>query len=314
LATTSHQETAMADHSTTAPLPAFSDHLADLVAGVAPSVVAVHGRGRAASSGFVWRPGRIVTADEALEADGPLAVTLPDRRRVEAILLGRDPATDVALLKIDDAEAPALPLDAADPRPGHLVLAVGRREGEPAAHFGSVQVAGGPWRSQRGGQIDRLLRLDLRLEPRSEGGVVLDARGRAIGMAVHGPRRTVLAIPAATIERVADQLSRSGRIARGYAGLGLQPVRLDEATARSLDLPESRGLIVVDVDPDGPGRRAGVLQGDIVAKWDGEPVRGMRELSARLGPESVGRTVAITVIRAGQPTTLDLAVAERPAP
>jgi S1-C subfamily serine protease len=305
----------MPDHSMTPPLPAFSDHLADLVAGAAPSIVAVHGRGRNAASGFVWRPGHVVTADETLETDGDLAVTLPDGRRVEATLLGRDPTTDVALLKADDAEAPALPLDgAADPRPGDLVLAVGRREGEPAAHLGIVQVAGGPWRSQRGGRIDRLLRLDVRLDPRSEGGVVLDARGRAIGMAVYGPRRTVLAIPAATIERVANQLSRSGRIARGYAGLGLQPVRLDEATARSLDLPEGRGLIVVDVDPNGPGRRAGVLQGDIVAQWDGEPVRGMRELSARLGPESVGRSVAITVIRAGQPTMLNLSVAERPAP
>ena len=305
----------MPDNSTAPPLAAFSDHLADLVAGAASSVVVVHGRGRTAASGFVWRPGHVITADEALETAEVLAVTLPDGRRLDATLLGRDPTTDVALLKVDDADAPALPLDgAADPRPGHLVLAVGRREGEPAAHWGIVQVAGGPWRSQRGGRIDRLLRLDLRLDPRSEGGVVLDTRGSAMGMAVYGPRRTVLAIPAATIERVANQLSRSGRIARGYAGLGLQPVRLDEATARSLDLPEGQGLIVVDVDPNGPGRRAGVLQGDIVAKWDGEPVRGMRELSARLGPDSVGRSVAITVIRAGQPTMLNLSVAERPAP
>jgi S1-C subfamily serine protease len=305
----------MPDNSTTPPLLALSNRLADLVAGVAPSVVAVHGRGRTAASGFVWRPGHVVTADEALEADGDLAVSLPDGRRVEATLLGRDPTTDVAVLKVDDAETPALALDgAADPRPGHLALAVGRREAETAAHFGIVQFAGGPWRSRRGGQIDRLIRLDLRLDPRSEGGVALDAGGRAIGMAVYGPRRTVLTIPSATIERVADQLARGRRIARGYAGLGLQPVWLDETTARSLDLPEGRGLIVVDVDPNGPGHRAGVLQGDIVAKWDGEPVRGMRELSARLGPESVGRTVAITVVRAGQPKALDLTVAERPTP
>lgn len=296
------------------PLSAFSDHLAALVAGAAPGVVAVHGRSRMASSGFVWRPGHVVTADEALEADEDLAVTLADGRRVPAMLVGRDPTTDVALLKVEDGGAQALGLDAAaELRPGHLALAVGRREGEAAAHFGAVQVAGGPWRSQRGGRIDRLLRLDLRLDPRSEGGIVLDAGGRAIGMAVYGPRRTVLAIPAATIERVADQLARGGRVARGYVGLGLQPVRLDEAIARALDLPEGRGLIVVTVDPDGPGRRAGALQGDIVATWDGEPVRGLRELTARLGPESVGRAAAMTVVRAGQPTALTLTVAERPA-
>lgn len=303
----------MPDDTAANPLLALSDHLTGLVARAAPGVVAVHGRSRMASSGFVWRPGQVVTADEALEADEDLAVTLADGRRVPATLVGRDPTTDVALLKVEDGGAPAIGLDAAaELRPGHLALAVGRRDGEAAAHFGAVQVAGGPWRSQRGGRIDRLLRLDLRLDPHNEGGIVLDAGGRAIGMAVYGPRRTVLAIPAVTIERVADQLARGGRVARGYVGLGLQPVRLDEAIARALDLPEGRGLIVVTVDPDGPGRRAGALQGDIVATWDGEPVRGVRELTARLGPESVGQAVAMTVVRAGQPTALTLTVAERP--
>lgn len=295
------------------PFLAFSDRLADIVAGAAPSVVSVHGRGRPPSSGFVWRPGEVVAADEALEGDDDLSVALADGRRAGAVLIGRDPATDVALLRVEGLDAPALPLDAsAEPRAGQIALAIGRREGETAAHVGTVQVSGGPWRSRRGGRIDRLLRLDLRLDGRSEGGPVLDARGRAIGMAVRGPRGTVLAIPAETIERAADRLARGVRSARGYLGLGLQPVRLDEEPARSLDLPERRGLIVVDVDPDGPGRRAGVLQGDVVARWDGEAVEGVRDVSARLDPETVGRTVHLTVIRAGQATTLALTVGERP--
>src|SRR3712207_6779062 len=140
--------------STTPPLPAFSAHLADLVSAPSPRIVAVYGRARPTPSGSVWRPGHIVATEETLGAAEELAVTLPDGRRGGATLLGRDPSTDVALLKVGDAEAPALPLDrGADLRPGQLALALGRREGETAAHLGIVQVAGGPWRSRRGGQI-----------------------------------------------------------------------------------------------------------------------------------------------------------------
>jgi S1-C subfamily serine protease len=142
---------------------------------------------------------------------------------------------------------------------------------------------------------------------------VLHAEGRVVGMTVSGPRRTVLAIPSATIERVGDQLVSRGRIARGYLGLGLQPVRLDDTQTRSLSLSEPRALIVVSVDPNGPGAGAGLLLGDVIAKWDGEPVRRVREILRRLGSDSVGRSVELTILRAGQLTSAGLTIGERPS-
>jgi S1-C subfamily serine protease len=298
----------------TDPLAAFSDRLAGLVSETAPSIVAVEGRRRFTSSGFVWRAEVLVTADEALEADEDIAVLLPDGRRVAATLAGRDPSTDIAVLRIEEKGIAPVRLNASDPPlPGHLAVAVGRRPEGTIANLGIISVAGGPWRSMRGGQLDRFIRLDLHLDPRAEGGPVLDTGGRAIGMAVLGPRRSVLAIPAVTIERVADQLLAKGRIARGYLGLGLQPVRLDEVLATSLSLPEPRGTIVVSVDPNGPGARAGILLGDVVAKWNGEAVRGVRDVFRRLGPETVGQNVELTIVRAGQVTTASVAIGERPA-
>jgi S1-C subfamily serine protease len=229
-------------------------------------------------------------------------------------MAGRDPSTDVAVLRAKDIDevAPIALNPADDVGPGNLAVAVGRRPEGTIAHFGAVSVAGGPWRSMRGGQIDRFMRLDLRLDTRAEGGVLLDARnGRAFGMAVYGPRRSVLAIPAPTIERVADHLLTHGRIGRGYLGLGLRPVRLDDDTARRLAIAEARGLIVVNVDPDGPAHRAGVLQGDVVMSWNGEPVRRVREVLDRLGPDCVGRAVSLSLVRAGQAASAQVAIIER---
>jgi S1-C subfamily serine protease len=304
----------MSNQSATDPLIALSDRLADTVARAAPGIVTVEGGRRLTASGLVWRPGVVVTADEALEADEDIFVTLPDGRRMAATLAGRDPSTDIAVLRIAAADVPALPLSGtSEPRPGQLAVAVGRRTEGPVASLGIVAVAAGPWRSMRGGQIDRLIRLDLRLDPRSEGGAVLDAGGQAIGMAVLGPRRSVLAIPAATIERVAEQLLARGRIARGYLGLGLQPVRLDEALARSLALADPRGVIVVSVDPQGPGHRSGVLLGDVVTAWNGEPVRGVREILRRLGSDAVGQKAELALVRAGKAALATVTVGERPA-
>jgi S1-C subfamily serine protease len=307
-------EAVLSNQSPPDPLLALSDRVADTVARVAPSIVVVEAPRRAGQSGFVWRPGVVVTAEEALEADDGISVILPDGQRVDATLVGRDPSTDVAVLRIAATGVPALALNAGvAPRAGELTLAVGRRREGPTANLGIVSVVGGPWRSLRGGQIERFIRLDLSLDRRSEGGVVLNAAGEATGMAVCGARRSVLSIPAATIERVAEQLLARGRIARGYLGLGLQPIRIDEALARSLSLSEPRGVIVISVDPQGPGHRSGVLLGDVVTAWNGEPVRGLREILQKLGPDAVGQTAELAILRAGKAATASVTVGERPA-
>jgi S1-C subfamily serine protease len=297
-----------------AALAAFSDAIAAHVAAVAPALVTICPRRGPTISGFIWRTGVVVTAEEALETDEDIEVVLADGSGVEAKLAGRDPSTDVAILRVEAAQSSPAPLTGdAPPRAGEVAIAVGRRPEGPSAHLGIVSLSGGAWRSMRGGRIDARLQLDLRLDPRSEGGLVLDHAGRAFAMAVFGPRRTVLGIPAATIERVADHLLRHGRVRRGYVGLGLQPVRLNEEAAHRLDPPRRRGLMAVRVDPDGPARRAGVVQGDVVTAWDGEPVERVRHVVERLGPDSVGRTATLAILRAGKPTQTTVTIAERPA-
>ena len=302
----------MSERSAENPFAALSRHLAGIVAQCAPSVVAVSGRGRPTSSGFVWRPGIVVTASDALERDEDISVLTPGGERVGATLAGRDASTDIAVLKVPGAESPSALPRADNVSTGELALAIGRHSDGPMASLGMIAMAGGPWQSLRGGRIDRLIRLDRGIDPRQEGGVLVNAEGRMIGMAVPGPRRGGLAIPAPTIERVADQLLAHGRIARGYLGLGLQPVRLDDELVKASSLSSSRGLLVVSLDPNGPGRRAGMLIGDIVTAWNGEAVRNVRDVFHRLGSETVGQQISFAVVRAGQITSANIEISERP--
>ena len=291
----------------------LSDELAGLTARTAGSVVGMHGGRRGHASGILWGDGVVVTAEEALECDEDLRITLPDGREVEARLAGRDPCTDIAVLRFESG-APAPRLEGAGAlKPGQLALAVGRRRESVIARLGVVAAAGGEWRSRRGGRIDSLIELDLALEWRAEGGALVDAEGRFVGMAVFGSIRRTLVIPAATIERVAGQLLARGRIARGYLGAALQPIRLDGSLARRMNVAEGRGAIIVNLDPDGPGERAGLLVGDVVTTWNGQPVRGVRDLIGRLDPDSVGQTVDLGLLRAGAPASASVTIGERPA-
>jgi S1-C subfamily serine protease len=291
----------------TAPVPSsllkdLSTEIARIVAGAAGWVAAVHSH-RSRSSGFIWRPGLIVTADEALAEEGDIAITLPDGETVPAKLAGRDPSTDIALLRIDHTDLTPVPLETGSIATGALAVVIGAGEGEPTAALGVVSRSGGPWRSLRGGEIDARLELAVALRRAAEGGLAIDAAGRAFGMAVFGPRRRVLVIPSATIERIASRLERHGRIGRGYLGLGLHPVAVNGGV----------GAMVVSVDADGPGAAAGVRQGDVIVAWNGEPVRRLQSLLRALGPDSVGQTVTLGLRRAGEPAEIALTIAERPA-
>jgi S1-C subfamily serine protease len=280
----------------------FSTELAALVAKGAPSVVAVHSH-RMRSSGFVWRPGLIVTAEEALAEEGEFAVQRLGGDEVPAQLLGRDPSTNIALLRVNRVDLqPVVP--AAPPAAvGALAMAVGAHEGSPTAVLGVVSRVAGPWRSLRGGEIDNRIELDVQPRRSAEGGLALDANGQAIGMTVFGPRRRVLVIPSATIDRIAARLETHGRIARGYLGLGLQPVAVEGGAS---------GAMVMSVDPKGPGAAAGVKQGDIIVALDDKPLRQIRSFLAALGPDSAGKTITLAVRRAGESHKIALKIIERP--
>ncbi|MDH6260661.1 S1C family serine protease [Bradyrhizobium sp. BR13661] len=281
------------------PLSSLSSAIADVVARIAPSVVSVHSH-RSRSTGFVWKPGLIITADEALADEGEVQIGLPDGSSVAATIVGRDHTTDIALLRADTTIAP-IKLAATVPALGALSVVVATNRDAPSAALGMVSVSGKGWRSLRGGEIDARIELDVRLRPSQEGGLAVDASGEAFGMAVLGPRR-VLVIPTATIERVAAQLETRGRIARGYLGLGLQPLRLDDGI----------GAMVMNVDKAGPAAAAGIRQGDVIVAVNDQKLSGVRALLRTLGPASVGRVVDVAVRRGGEPASFRVTIGERP--
>jgi S1-C subfamily serine protease len=283
------------------PLVQLSEGLEELVKTVSTRVVAVHGRDRLTSSGLIIQRGVVVTAEETVERDDDLRIGLPDGQSVPATLAGRDPSTDVAVLRYEAAEGP-------DPLPvapaagaGAMVVAVGRAM-SVSAGLGILASVGEAWRSSLGGMIDARIRVDLALSRSAEGGALVDVQGRLVGMPVFGPWRRVIAIPASTILRTAERILSHGSVSRGYVGIGVQPV----------DIDDGRASIITSVDPGGPAGKAGFLLGDIVTRWNGEALRGPRALVDHLGPESVGTEVELGIQRAGKPMKIKLAVSARP--
>lgn len=280
-------------------LSSFSSALAELVARTKSAIVSVHSH-RSSASGFIWKPGLIVTADEALADEGEVSVRLADGTTRSASIAGRDHTTDVALLRFDDKNiAPVAPASVV-PDLGSLSVVVAAEHGVPTAALGAVSLVGGRWRSLRGGEIDARIELGVRLRPSHEGGLALTASGEAIGMAVQGVRR-VLVIPSATIGRVAGRLETHGRIARGYLGVGLQPVKFDDGI----------GAMVMSLDKSGPSAAAGIRQGDIIVGWNGEKLSGVRSLLRALGPDSVGSVADVEIRRGGEPMRVKLTIGER---
>ncbi|HKG90557.1 MAG TPA: S1C family serine protease [Gemmatimonadaceae bacterium] len=299
-------------------LAAFSDGLADAVARVARSVVAIHARPRIPSSGVLWRDGVIVAANHTVKRDEEITVALDGGATARASVAGRDPGTDLAVLRLDGALPPgAGAADVGDGgalRVGHFVLAVGRPADDGVtASMGLVSALGPAWRTWAGGQIDQFVRLDLSIYDGFSGGPLVDGRGRVVGINSSGlARGMALAVPASTVRRVVEQLLERGHVVRGYIGLGMQPVRLPAALRERVPDAGETGVMVVSVEPGGPADRAGVLLGDILVALDGAPVADTEDVQAQLGPDRVGRPLAARLIRGGAPQEATITVGERP--
>ena len=285
-------------------LAALSNELAAAVERTGKSVVAVHARPRFSSSGVFWRPGIIVTAEHTIRREEELTVTLPDGSNVSATLAGGDSGTDLAVLKVDAPGDPVQPA-AADPVPGNLALAIARSEDSGVnASMGIVSAVSGEWRTWRGGRLDHYIRLDLTMFPNSSGGAVVNTAGGAIGIATSALSRIAgVAIPAATVNRVLDQILARGHVTRGYLGVGLQPVELPD---------HHKGLIVLSLEPDGPAAKAGVLIGDILVSLQGAAVDDTEDIQTVLEGHAVGTSVEAEFLRGGTSRKVAIVVGERP--
>ncbi len=291
-------------------LEQISTSLADRIGLAAPSVVAIH-TGRRRFSGILWRPDVVLASEQTL-ADDPSLSVIRGGQRIEATLAGRDPGTNVAVLRLETPlEGATLPPPAATPRVGSLALVIGADStGGPTGRFGIVHSVGDAWHSLAGGRIDALIRLDTRLGA-DEGGLVLSPEGGLLGMSTSGPRRRTIVIPSATLSRVIDPLLADGRIARGWVGIGLQPVMIPDGFRQSTG--REAGLMVVSLAASAPAEAAGILPGDIVLDIDGVPLSRPRALTALMGPERIGQAASLRVLRAGAVQTISVTIAARPA-
>lgn len=287
-------------------LTAFSEAVASRAAAARPLVAGIRMRGHSPRSGTLWRKDVVVASEQALPRGEEAEVELAAGASFAAHIAGRDPGTNIAVLRLDGSPQPAWNAAAA-PRLGALILALAA---EGAVRLGTVHAVGPAWHSRAGGRIDARIGLDIRLGRGEEGGPVVDAAGGLLGISTLGPRRRVLVIPTATIERVLEPLLTTGRVARGWLGAAVQPVLVPDALREAAGA--AQGLMVLGVSRDGPAVRAGVLLGDILLSLDGASVASMSALAERLGPEAVGREVELRLIRAGSVHALRLTIGERP--
>ncbi|MBV8738625.1 MAG: serine protease [Alphaproteobacteria bacterium] len=302
--------------ATQALLAQFSTALAERTAAARPLVAAVRVRGHALRSGTLWRQDVVVVSEQAWPRSEEAEIVLADGKTLPARLAGRDPGTNTALLRLDGgsqitAGQPAWS-PAAEPRPGAVVLALAADETcGNAVRLGVVRAVGPSWHSRAGGRIDRRIWLDMQLANSEEGGPVIDAEGGLLGISTLGPRRRVLVIPTATVERVVEPLLSRGRIARGWLGLAVQPVLVPDIPGQ--ETSQRQGLMVVGITRDGPAAQAGMLMGDILLAIDETAVPGMARLAEVLGPEAVGKQMQLRLIRAGNVQSVTAMVGERPS-
>jgi S1-C subfamily serine protease len=286
----------------------FSSALADTVAKAAHSTVRVEARRRLPATGIIWEKGVIVTSHHVVERDENIRVGLPNGETVDATLAGRDPSTDVAILKYNGDGTAFERTDFESVRVGHLVLAVGRPGADVNSTLGIVSARGKDSNS-RGGHLDYYIQTDVEMFPGFSGGPLVDANGSLIGMNTSAMRDTSLTIPTVTLARVVDTILKHGKVRQPYLGVGAQPVRLPGGLRDSLS--QEMGLLIASVEADSAADKAGLLLGDTLVKFGDATVTGMDSLAAALAANGVGATVTAKIIRGGQLHDVNVTIGER---
>jgi serine protease DegQ len=291
----------------------LSSSLAAVVEAAAPSVIRVDGHRRLWSSGVVWSPeGIALAAHHAVEVDEGVEVGLPDGKQVKANVVGRDPGTDVAVLRLEASGLASprwAPIEGA--KVGHLALALSRPGRSIRASLGIVSALGEAWRTPAGGKIERFFQSSVAPDRGFSGGLLVDAAGAGLGVNTAGLLRgSGVTLPRVTLQRVVDALLAHGKVRRGFLGISAYPARLPPALAT--ELGKSSGLIVIGVQPHGPAESAGILQGDVLISLDGRPVTTISDLQAVLDEERIGRELHAQLVRVGRPLDLAVMVSARP--
>jgi len=296
--------------SSTGLLTELSNQMADAVDKAARFVVQVRSRRWRPAAGLVFANRHVLVSDHALEQEEDLSIRTHEGRALAATLAGRDPSSDLAVLKVPDlTDEPAAP-SKASPRVGQIAIAVGRSwSGAVIAGAGVISSVGGPWRTGRGPGVEQVIRTDITPYAGFTGGALLAPDGSLLGVGSGILLRGLsLAIPAAIAWPLADGLSRHGGVRRAYLGVAGQPVRLSEAQHPGVP---SRAVLVVNVSDDSPARRAGLIVGDVLLSLNGQPLEDPEALLSMLTADLVDRVVPLEILRAGSVQSVSVTLAAR---
>jgi S1-C subfamily serine protease len=292
-------------------LDAYSRAVVNVAGEVSPAVVNIEvrhedsrGRGGGGSgSGFVFTPdGFVLTNSHVVHGAKQIEAALPDGRRFAAELIGDDPDTDLAVVRIDGPNLPSVTLgDSSALQVGQLVVAIGNPYGfQYTVTAGVVSAMGRSFRSNSGRMIDNIIQTDAALNPGNSGGPLVDSRARVIGVntAVIRPAQGIcFAIPSNTAAFVAAQLIQSGRVKRSYIGLGGQDVPLHRRIVRFHKLEAEGGVLIVQIEPTGPAAIAGIEEGDVILEFDGKTISRIDDLHRLLTEERLGKPYPMTILR-----------------
>jgi len=292
-------------------LQSLSEEMATLTEQVGGSVVRVEARRRLPASGVVWEKGVIVTANHVVERDEDIQIGLPNGEKVPATLVGRDPSSDLAVLRAA-FELPVPNWTTIETlRVGHLVLALGRPGETIMATLGVISALERGDKLPAAMQVDHFLQTDVVMYPGFSGGALISAGGRVLGINTSAMRGISLTIPTDTVRRVVETLMTHGKMRRGYLGIGTQTAKLSSASAERAG--QAYGLLVVSVEPESPAEQGGVLIGDVLISFNGSPLQSPEDLIRALRSESIGKTVPMQVVRGGALQMLQVTIGERPA-
>ncbi len=292
----------------------LSKSISEAIEAVQDSIVTIHGGGRSTSSGVVWRPGVVVTVRNGLRRSEVIKVARGGEPFNASVVAGTDAGTDLAVLRVEsNSLKPAETSDLESARVGELVLSVGRSVlGDISASSGIIARLGSPWRTWRGGQIDRLIRPDVRLYVGQSGSALVNEHHGVLG--INSPalaRNAIITVPTQTIDRVVDAILERGHVPRPFLGVAMQPVPVPETLRAQFAEGADQVLLVLHVEPNSPAASAGVLVGDLIVSLNGDPVHDVRNALHRIARLSVGDSVSLVVIRGGARMELTLTVADR---
>jgi serine protease Do len=293
----------------------FSDELAAAAEQVGAAVLTVRARRGVSSSGIHWRQGIVVTANHTIRREEEIIVLANGGKHLDAKLAGRDPGTDLAILKLDASSLPVPQFgDTTSLKLANFVLALGRtRGGNLVASAGIIGGLAGELRTWRGGRIDQSIRLDLELYPGFSGGPLVNADGKVLGVNTNGlGRGRAVTVPRATVNRTVDELLEKGHISRPYLGIAMQPVSIPEGMRGKLKPSVEAGLMVLHVEGGGPAEKAGIVLGDVIVELQGKPALDTENIRELLGSAKIGEKVSLTLLRGGTPSDVALILGERP--